>query len=455
MEVCGCRQPVSTGLLAGIAVGFTSTVAAQTVPVRVSSAWEVTVGPGELSTAGGGRTAVRETVLRVPRQAVVQVRGEKHASLPVFAEKAAPWRKGAPLKPLVTQECTAAGALVAESVSVRAVDGPAFVRGKDYLVDGSWGTIGRVEGGAIGPQQAVSVDYDYYPNRLHAIAVDAEGKARLVEGKGALGIQLPPDLGAGETRLAAIWLSGTVPRLTDANLFPVDGSEPKPSEWRGRAAELCPRTVAKLQAGQPVRIVAWGDSVTNGGGVGGDKKKWYQSVFVERLRSQYKASEITLLTAAWGGGNSRGYMSAPAGGRYDFKRDVLDPKPDLVTIEFVNDAGWRGEALDGHYGKILEILQGNGSEVILITPHFVRPDWMGVTTLKFDDDPRPYVKGLRAFARRNGVAVADASLLWGHLWREGIPYMTLEGNSINHPDLRGHRLFADALMALFAPAERQ
>ena len=446
---------MGTGILAGIAVGLTSAATAQTVPVRVSSAWEVTVGPGELSVAGGGRISVTETVLRVPEQAVVQVRGEKHARLPVFAAKAAGWRRGARLKPLVTQECTAAGALVPESIAVRAVDGSAFVVEEDYLVEGFWGTVGRVEGAAIGPQQAVSIDYDYYPNRLHAIAVAAGGGVRLVEGEGALGVQLPPDLAPGETRLAAVWLSGAVPQLTDANLFPVDGSQPEPSEWRGRAAELCPKTVAKLQAGQPVRIVAWGDSVTNGGGVGGDRGKWYQFIFLERLRKLYATSKITLLTASWPGGSSRGYMSAPAGGKYDFKRDVLDPKPDLVTIEFVNDAGWRGEALHGHYGKILEILRGNGSEVILITPHFVRPDWMGVKTLKFDDDPRPYAKGLRTFARRNRVAVADASLLWGHLWREGIPYMTLEGNSINHPDVRGHRLFADALMDLFEPGEQR
>jgi lysophospholipase L1-like esterase len=142
-------------------------------------------------------------------------------------------------------------------------------------------------------------------------------------------------------------------------------------------------------------------------------------------------------------------MGAPAGGKYDFKRDVLDPKPDLVTIEFVNDAFWKGDALKKHYTKIRELLQGNGSEIILITPHFVRPDWMGVTNIKFDDDPRPYVQGLREFARENRLPVADASLYWGHLWREGIPYMTLLGNSINHPDERGHRFFADALMGVF------
>jgi hypothetical protein len=35
------------------------------------------------------------------------------------------------------------------------------------------------------------------------------------------------------------------------------------------------------------------------------------------------------------------------------------------------------------------------------------------------------------------------------LWRQGIPYNALMLNAINHPDARGMRLFADALMALF------
>ena len=57
--------------------------------------------------------------------------------------------------------------------------------------------------------------------------------------------------------------------------------------------------------------------------------------------------------------------------------------------------------------------------------------------------------GLREFAERNVVGLADASLRYGHLWREGLPYTTLMLNSINHPDARGMKLFADALMDLF------
>ena len=51
------------------------------------------------------------------------------------------------------------------------------------------------------------------------------------------------------------------------------------------------------------------------------------------------------------------------------------------------------------------------------------------------------------------VNLADASLRYGRLWRQGIPYNTMMKNNINHPDARGMRIFADSLIALFPGAE--
>ena len=47
------------------------------------------------------------------------------------------------------------------------------------------------------------------------------------------------------------------------------------------------------------------------------------------------------------------------------------------------------------------------------------------------------------------IALADAAARWGHLWKEGLPYLTLLHNTINHPDDRGHRLFAEELWKCF------
>ncbi|MDA0711275.1 MAG: SGNH/GDSL hydrolase family protein [bacterium] len=129
-----------------------------------------------------------------------------------------------------------------------------------------------------------------------------------------------------------------------------------------------------------------------------------------------------------------------------------DYDADLIISEFVNDSGLTAEQVDESYGRFLSDFQTAGAEWIILTPHYVRPDWMGLTTQKdVDEDPRPYVQALRVFAEREGVALADASLRWGRLYRQGIPYATLFLNAINHPDARGMSIFVDSLMALFHP----
>lgn len=48
-----------------------------------------------------------------------------------------------------------------------------------------------------------------------------------------------------------------------------------------------------------------------------------------------------------------------------------------------------------------------------------------------------------------GLALADAALLWGRHWRQGIPYSSLLLNSINHPNADGMQIFVTALLGLF------
>lgn len=417
------------------------------LPVALSGDWQVTVGPGSVHLGGREITVAEAARFDVTPPAKVAVKAETHANLPVFNPKGN-YRKGAYLNALRTQECSATGLLIGDSVAVRNEAGEVLVRGRDYDLDPFWGSIGRLEGGALAPAAKVTVDYEYVPGRLDSVYADADGALNLAAGQPGVGVILPPTLPEGAVAVANIWHHGPAQRLTEANLYPIEPMEPLPTS-NDVAQRLLPRTLAKLRAGQEVKIIAWGDSVTGGGGVGSTPALWYQNAFAKALGERFPQAKITLITAAWPGRNSTAYMTSPRGSDKDFVRDVLEPKPDLVTAEWVNDAGLRDDALDKHYTDIMQQLTGAGAEVILITPHLVRPDWMGVETSKFDDDPRPYVKGLRAFAARNNVALADASVLWCRLWRQGIPYMTLEANSINHPDARGHQLFVDALMALF------
>ncbi len=420
------------------------------MPIQVAESWNVDVGPGTVVIDGAELALVDPVRLVVTAPESVSVNGEEYI-LPLFDPKAGGWRKGSRLKPLIAQECSATGLLQPETVVVRpAAGGDPYVLGTDYDMDGLWATVGRLEEGAIGADETVLIDYTYGPARLDSIVVNGQGQVRLINGTAGQGFDSPPAGQSDEHRIATVWNPGNLEGLTDENLFAIEmtATEPTPPEY-SVAEKLLSKTLAKLEAGEPVLIVAWGDSVSAGGGVGSNTDAWYQNAFHTRLQARYPKSEITLITAAWPGRGSRNYIESPAGSEHDFQRDVLDRKPDLVTLEWVNDAYLKDDALMAHYTMILERLQGAGAEALLLTPHLVRPDWMGVSTLKFDADPRPYVQGLHRFAEAKSVALADGAQRWCNLWRQGIPYPTLLANAINHPDVRGHALLADALLAVF------
>ena len=329
-------------------------------------------------------------------------------------------------------------------------DAKRFEPGKDYAADLDWGTFGRLPKGQIGESQPVYVDYRHDLLRLDSIVLTPDGRIELRQGKPHVATPLPPELAAGERRLANVWVPGRIEKLEPQHLFPIlETVYPEPPKSSPSPAErLLPKIVEKLRDGRPLRILAWGDSVTACGYLP-DSDRW-QAQFVARLRQRFPKAKIELLSEAWGGRNTDSYLAEPPGSVHNYREKVLAVRPDLIVSEFVNDAGLGPEQVEQRYSKLLADFTAIGAQWIILTPHYVRPDWMGLARQRdIDADPRPYVAGLRQFAARHPVALADASLRWGRLWRQGIPYNTLNVNAINHPDARGMKLFADSLMALF------
>jgi lysophospholipase L1-like esterase len=280
-----------------------------------------------------------------------------------------------------------------------------------------------------------------------------ETKQVVRQGKSHLFSPEPPALKPGEKRIANIFVDyhcdGTNPEMFPLTETP---NQARTVTTPGRI----PKTMAKIKAGKPVTIVSWGDSVTVGGDASDRNRTRYVKVFEHRIKEKFPNADITVETVAVGGSNSRQWLYPE---RYDVNANprvaqcrwdlIEEARPDLVTIEFVNDSGLRSQALfDPVYDDILDRLRKLGAEVILITPHFTMPGMMGFKHLR-EKEKRGYVLNLRRYAEEHGLAVADASARWEHLWREGIPYVTLLRNGINHPDDRGHALFADELMKCF------
>jgi lysophospholipase L1-like esterase len=405
--------------------------------------------PARVELAGDWQIRVNGTLIAIPPPAWVAVVAERYEPLPVFNPKAGGWVRGAQARGVKAQETTSPYLIDPESFVLRA--GPSasdkvFTPGTDYRLDAVWGTFGRLEGGAIAPTQAVYASYRHAQMRLDAV-VESAGKIQLRTGTPSPAAPQLPALTPNEHHLASIYLPRRIDRLNGDNLFPV--LETAYPEQKISPSPTLTRLIRRLAAGGPIRILAWGDSVTDGVYLPSPADRW-QEQFVRRLSARYPQAKIELLTEAWGGRNTGSYLAEPPGSPHNYAEKVLAPKPDLIISEFVNDLRLTSEELETRYSKLLADFQQIGAEWIILTPHYILPEWMNLTREKdIDDDPRPFVAAKRRFAAAHGLGLADAAARYGRLWRQGIPHMSLMSNGINHPNPFGQSIFADALMALF------
>ena len=412
------------------------------------------VEPAEVTLAGDWQVKVTAktpspvtATIEVSRPDIITVTAEKYDKVPNVDPTRNNWRKGIALAGLKAAECTVKGAMDTASLVIRDGEGDAavtFEKGRDYDADLDWGAIARLPNGRIKADQPVFISYKYAQMRIDSVVLSSDKKIVLKKGEPNTSMPQVPALDKGETRLANIFISGPLAKLTPDNLFVIlETAYPEPAKPVPSIAEArLPKTMKKLKSGEPLKILAWGDSVTT--------FKLWQTMFVERLQAKFPNAKIELVTEAWGGRNTDTYLAEPPGSIHNYKEKVLAQKPDLIAMEFVNDGGKSQARVEELYSKLLADFQAIGAEWVILSPHYIRPDMMKLTSQKdIDDDPRDYVKGLRLFCEKHNVALADASLRYGRLWRQGIPYLTLMDNNINHPNVFGHSLFADSLIALF------
>jgi lysophospholipase L1-like esterase len=322
-------------------------------------------------------------------------------------------------------------------VHVKLPDGTEMTRDKDYLLDPKWAGFSRIEGGRIGKDGAVTVEYRIGRMRIDAIEVNKNGVVHLHRGEEKMTRPNPPQADGDCVAIANVFMPYHVASVEPWQVFRITAPTfPEPKV----GTSLVAKTLAKLRAGEPVTIVTWGDSVTANGDASSADKAFAQ-LFPARLRERFPTSKITAHNAGIGATNSEQRLPA-------LKAQVLDFHPDLVTIEFVNDMGHPEAAMRDRYAKIFEQIRDAGAEIILITPHFTMPEMMNKPQPR-GGETRATVALLRDIAAKHKVALADTSKRWEHLDAEGLPYTTLLTNGINHPDDRGHEMFTRDLLAYF------
>ena len=400
-------------------------------------------GPWSVKVEHDGKAAT--FVVSQPER--IAVSDERYDELPVFDESKPDFWRGKALWGVEARGCSVRWALDPESVTVRAAaDGRALERDADWRLQPDWGLIGWTSAEKqCGP---VLISYVYTLRRIDAVVQRADGTIGLVKGSSHAVNPAVPPCGDGERLLGTIYVDASTRQLSEDNLFPL---LPLAPQTHVPAFNPPARTLAKLRAGEKVKILAWGDSVTECTYLKDESAKW-QAQFARWLEGVYPEADIEWVSVGWGGRTTKNYLEEPPGSPHNFAEKVLAENPDLVISEFVNDVRVDGIVGEVYVKAILPAFLKRGIEWVILTPHYERPDWMGLSGLKdCDEDPRPFVHDLRAFAADKGIGLADASLLWGGLWRRGIPYITLETNDINHPNAFGLSLYAEALKPLFTP----
>jgi acyl-CoA thioesterase I len=202
-----------------------------------------------------------------------------------------------------------------------------------------------------------------------------------------------------------------------------------------------PNTRKKLSAGEKVRIVAFGDSITAGGEASEPKLIFWER-WAEALRAKYPRASIEAINGATGGDTT-------VQGLQRLQEKVLSRKPDLVLIGFgMNDHNREG------FGVPLETFAANlralvdrtraatGAEVVLFSAFPPNPKWhYGSHHME------AYAAATEQVAREKQCALADVYPVWMSLAARKAPEDLL-ANDINHPNDFGHWLYFQAFQAM-------
>jgi acyl-CoA thioesterase-1 len=220
----------------------------------------------------------------------------------------------------------------------------------------------------------------------------------------------------------------------------------KPAVPAGIVGKL-PMAAARLKAGDPITVGVSGDSISTGLDASAKVKAApFQPGYVELVAAQLQAtfdSRVTVKNRAVPGWSvAHGVKDLDA---------LLAEKPHLIVVAYgMNDVGRRDPKWFGDQTRaILDRVRAAApaAEVVLVAPMLGHGEW---TATPRDMFPK-YRDELTKLAGP-GVAVADVTAVWEAMLRTKHD-LDLTGNGLNHPNDFGHRLYAQAILAVFGRRE--
>lgn len=208
------------------------------------------------------------------------------------------------------------------------------------------------------------------------------------------------------------------------------------------ASEALPRTLEKLKKKQPLTIALSGDSISEGYNASAYTKvapfmPAYPALIPLQLETTYgsKIAMHNLAIAGWSSGQGLKEVE-----------NLLKTKPDLVIIAYgMNDVGQRNpESYKANIKGMLDRIhkEDPAIEVILVSTMTGNPDWMATPAEMF-----PKYRDALASLVGPGVAFVDMTAIWQRLLARK-HHTSLTGNGVNHPNDHGHRVYAQAILAL-------
>lgn len=223
----------------------------------------------------------------------------------------------------------------------------------------------------------------------------------------------------------------------------------QPFARENNQSALLPNTAAKLRAGGPFKIIAFGDSITEGADIS-DKSQCYYNRYVQLLRERFPKAQIILENGATGGDST-------VQGLERLEEKVLSRNPDLVLVAFgmndhnISDAADPVSDFKNNLTSIVNtIRERTGAEVMIISTFPPNPEWC-YGSHRMDK----YAKAIEQTASEFKCAYADVYSTWMKVL-ERKDFSSMLGNNINHPSYFGHWLYYKVLEAIeFNPSHKR
>ncbi len=230
---------------------------------------------------------------------------------------------------------------------------------------------------------------------------------------------------------------------------------------RDEAAKF-PKTMAKLENGEPLNVLFYGDSITVGanssGFIGyGPNAESYPEMVRSYLKARYPSAQINYKNTAvggtdsyWGASKSGGAAGGIEAGEGDhFAVRVLNNHPDLLFIAFgMNDGGYTGEAYKENIRTMIDRAreQNPDVEIMLVSGMIANPD-----TYFYNKDYESYQTALIELSEEyDNIGVANVLDCVRSVYAMGKRFCDCTGNNVNHPNDFMARVYAQTILcALF------